>query len=71
MDFKLYRRKNLAEMVPWSIYVDMHGVSVSAADVAAGSPRSGDMIARNPANHADRWLVASDYFRANFEVVDE
>ena len=42
-------------------------VSISAADMVAGSPKVGDMIARNPANHADQWLVAAAYFAANFE----
>jgi hypothetical protein len=38
--------------------------------IAAGSPKSDDMIARNPANHAEQWLVAAAYFAANFEAVD-
>jgi hypothetical protein len=28
------------------------------------------MIARNPANHAEQWLVAAAYFADNFEPVD-
>jgi len=31
-----------------------------------GSPKEGDMIARNPANHKDQWLVAAKYFKENF-----
>jgi hypothetical protein len=27
------------------------------------------MIARNPKNHADKWLVAAAYFADNFECV--
>jgi hypothetical protein len=27
----------------------------------------GDMIARNPKNHADQWLVSAEYFADNFE----
>jgi hypothetical protein len=27
----------------------------------------GDMIARNPKNHSDQWLVAKQYFEDNFE----
>jgi hypothetical protein len=45
----------------------MDRVSVSAEDRAAGSPKHGDMIARNPNNHADQWLVAAQYFADNFE----
>ena len=39
------------------------------ADHNAGSPKPGDMIARNPKNHADKWLVAAEYFTDNFEAV--
>jgi hypothetical protein len=27
------------------------------------------MIARNPKNHSDRWLVAAAYFADNFEAL--
>ena len=42
------------------------GVSVSPVDRDAGSPKTGDMIARNPINHDDKWLIAADYFAAKF-----
>ena len=42
-------------------------VSISAEDRKNGSPKSGDMIARNPNNYKDQWLVAEQYFRDNFE----
>jgi len=48
---------------------DMSGVSISAADKQAGSPKVGDMIARNPKNRADKWLVEAQYFSDNFEPV--
>lgn len=38
-------------------------------DKEAGSPKTGDMIARNPKNHADQWLVAAQYFADNFEPI--
>jgi hypothetical protein len=44
-------------------------VSISAADRENGSPKAGDMIARNPKNHADQWLVSAAYFAENFEPV--
>lgn len=66
-EYKQYRRKQIAELADWEPGFDMAGVSISDADKAAGSPKPGDKIARNPANHADRWLVAADYFSANFE----
>lgn len=67
--FKQYRRKQIAELRPWVEGDDMAGVSVSAEDTKAGSPKAGDMIARNPKNHADQWLVAAAYFADNFEAV--
>lgn len=65
--FTQYRRKQIAELRPWREGDDMAGISVSREDVRAGSPRPGDMIARNPKNHADQWLVAAAYFADNFE----
>lgn len=54
-----YKRKGVSEMRPWVPGFDMTRVSVSAADKENGSPKPGDMIARNPKNHADQWLVAT------------
>ena len=68
-EFKQYRRKQIAELRPWQPGDDMRGVSVSTVDAEAGSPKRGDMIARNPKNHADQWLVAAAYFADNFEEV--
>lgn len=69
-DFKQYRRKQIAELRPWREGDDMTGISVSAEDSVAGSPKAGDMIARNPKNHKDQWLVASAYFADNFEEIN-
>jgi hypothetical protein len=66
-DFKQYRRKQIAELADWHPGFDMSGVSVSEEDRKAGSPKAGDRIARNPKNHADKWLVAASYFADNFE----
>lgn len=66
-EYRRYRRTQVAEMAAWAPGFDMTGVSVSEADRNAGSPQWGDYIARNPANHEDRWLVAKAYFEANFE----
>lgn len=70
-DYKRYRRTQIAEMADWELGFDMAGVSVSEVDRDAGSPKAGDKIARNPSNHADRWLVAAAYFAANFEPLNE
>lgn len=75
-DFKKYRRTQVAEMRPILKEEELSGyiltdnnctVSVSEADLKMGSPRVGDMVARNPKNHMDQWLVSKKYFEDNFE----
>jgi len=44
-------------------------ISISEADRKNGSPKMGDMIARNPKNHEDQWLVAKAYFEDNLELI--
>ncbi len=65
-EFKQYRKSQIAEMRPFVKFEDMARISVSAADQDAGSPKEGDMIARNPKNHDDQWLVAADFFAENY-----
>ena len=65
--FKQYRKKQIAELRPYAEGDDMTNVSVGPEDAKAGSPKVGDMIARNPKNHADQWLVTAQYFADNFE----
>ena len=67
--FKQYRRTQIAELRPYVPGEDMTRISISAPDRENGSPKPGDMIARNPANHDDQWLVAKAYFEKNFEEV--
>lgn len=68
-----YNRTNIAEMRPVT-EKDLHPirlqktVSISKEDLNNGSPRIGDMIARNPKNHDDKWLVNKKYFENNFEI---
>lgn len=69
-EFKQYRRKQIAELRPWIEGEGLGTVSISAEDIKAGSPKDGDMIARNPKNHADQWLVAAQYFADNFEPIN-
>ena len=70
-EFKKYRRKQIAELRPYVPGEDLSDrVSISAADREVGSPMAGDMIARNPKNHADQWLVAAAYFVDNFEPLE-
>ena len=71
-----YKRTNIAEMRPVTtsdvvqgvLGLQSLGISISQADINNGSPVLGDMIARNPVNHKDQWLVAKDYFKQNFEL---
>jgi len=79
MKFTKYRRTQIAEMRPVTKEEKELGrliatktpsrkaISVSESDLQSGSPKSGDMIARNPKNHEDQWLVAGQYFNDNFE----
>ena len=86
MEFKKYRRKQIAELrnVDYNdllqfvrkkkiVVVDNKDseviVSISDVDLMNGSPKEGDMIARNPKNHLDLWLVAEEYFNNNFETI--
>ena len=69
-DFKQYRRKQIAELRPYVPGEDMTDISISTPDRDRGAPEVGDMIARNPKNHADKWLVALQYFTDNFEPVE-
>ncbi len=64
-----YRRRQIAELKPYVVGDDLTQVSISITDLEEGSPKEGDMIARNPKNHNDKWLVAAQYFADNFEPV--
>lgn len=66
--FQKFKRKEMAELRPYiEGEVLPEAVSISKADKDNGSPRAGDMIARNPKNHDDQWLVAEQYFKDNFD----
>ena len=71
MTFKVYRKKQLAEMRPYVVGEPMEAISLSPEDAKVGSPKLGDMIAHNPANHADQWLVSAEFFAQNYVPVDE
>ena len=72
--FRQYRRSAIAELRPVTDTEIMNNkcvpfISISPVDKENGSPKIGDMIARNPQNHNDQWLVAAEYFEANFEEI--
>jgi len=60
--WKKYRKVATTEMRPYVPGEDLLGISVSDQD----NPTLGDMIARNPNNHDDQWLVARAYFQKNY-----
>ena len=65
-----YQKSQLTPMVEWTPLMDIEGVSISAEDKANGSPKKGDMIAFNPNNMDDMWLVAENYFKNNYVKTD-
>ena len=65
--FRRYARNGFAEARPYRAgEVLPPEVSISDVDKINGSPKVGDMIARDPDNHADQWLIAADYFAKNY-----
>lgn len=63
------RRQEQAEMRPFVEGEELEPyVSISDADMDNGSPKVGDMLARNPKNRYDQWLVAEQYFKDNFDI---
>lgn len=64
-----HRRKQTSWLRPYVPGEDLDGVTVADSDVAKGSPKEGDWIARNPDDHANRWLVEASFYQANLEPV--
>jgi hypothetical protein len=75
MKFKKYRRTKIAELRPVTGDELKYGldsrISLSMSDKEEGRPLLGDMIARNPKNHDDQWLVNENYFKENFEELSK
>ena len=69
-EFRTYRRKSRSEMRPYVKGETLDRVSVSHTDLMHGSPKVGDMIARNPKDYNDQWLVSKTYFEDNFEILE-
>ena len=68
---KYYRKKELQPLFPWTPELPMGLVSISEADKANGSPKKGDMIAYNPKEATDFWLVSEKFFKDNYIFVKE
>jgi len=62
-----YRKIELQELIPWTPNIPLGLVSISAADKNNGSPKKGDMIAINPEDKTDFWLVSAQFFKENYE----
>lgn len=63
---KNYIKKQVQPMMPWEPDMPMVLVSISEADKNNGSPKQGDMIAVNPVDATDMWLVAEKFFGENY-----
>lgn len=66
---QIYRKKGVQPMVPWVEGMDLTGVSIGPDDVANGSPQTGDMIAHDPDNLADKWLINAKFHTDKYEEV--
>jgi hypothetical protein len=58
--FRRYRRKQISELRSHEPGENFDGVTISVEDKRQGSPKFGDMIARDPKNHADQWLASAN-----------
>lgn len=65
--WKTYRKGGLVQMRPWRPS-DTH--TVNDAQKAEGSPKTGDMICRDPDNTEDEWLITSDFFKRNYVLAE-
>ncbi len=67
LEFKTYRKTATTEMRPYVEGEDMTGISVSPEI----TPEIGDLIARDPSNHSDLWLITAGFFAANYGEVED
>ena len=63
---KNYRKKNVQPMRPYIIGENMAGISVAECD----TPESGGMIAVNPLDETDKWYIAKQFFKDNYELAE-
>lgn len=70
-EWKQYRRKNTTTARAYRPGETLpQEVSISEADSLAGSPKAGDLIAVNPDNPDDKWLIAKAYADKHLELLD-
>lgn len=66
MEFKKYQRRGSTFLRPYVPGESTLGITITFEQSATGSPKEGDMIARNPDNHADLWLIQKEYFEKHY-----
>jgi hypothetical protein len=59
-------KNTIQPMTPWTEDLVMEHVSISDEDKKNGSPKKGDMIAVNPNNFRDQWLISKEFFEENY-----
>lgn len=71
-EWRVYRRVGTVTARP---YVEGEAlppyVSISDADRANGSPKVGDMIARDVLTKYDEWLINAEYFARHYEATPD
>lgn len=66
LEFKLYKKSSSTEMRPYVLGEEVKNISIDPDVVKEGHPKSGDMVCRDPSNHADQWLITKKYFNDNY-----
>jgi hypothetical protein len=61
MEWKQYTKTGSVEATPWTPDYDMSKVR------SKETPVKGDMIARNPKDRDDQWLIKADFFEQNYQ----
>jgi len=68
-NFKQYQRKSMGEMRPYIPGEDLTGITVNPKEVQDyGCPKEGDMIARDPKDRDNQWLMSKEFFEENYFV---
>lgn len=67
--FQNYSRITVVEMRPYVVDEDMTDIYVDAVLAEHGHPKEGDMIARNPRDRDEMWLMTRENFVSNFETM--
>jgi hypothetical protein len=70
-DFVYYSRITMVEMRPYVAGEDMTNIYVDVVYADKGHPKEGDMIARNPKDRDELWLITGESFAVDFESLAE